>query len=138
MNNRLSRSVLLLLTGSLAVISAQGQELPATGVWLARINDGLPEEPERISPATGYNNQPLFSPDSAFVYYTTEARGTAKPTSPVMRSPRAEQRSCVANLRVTIHPPRFLGKTPSRWCGSRPIRDNACGVLTSARDFPGY
>lgn len=48
------------------------QELPESGVWLARIADGIPGKPRLISQSGGYNNQPMFSADGREIYFTAE------------------------------------------------------------------
>jgi len=48
------------------------QALPATDLWLARIENGMPGQPVKISKGDGYNNQPHFSDDGAIIYYTHE------------------------------------------------------------------
>jgi hypothetical protein len=48
------------------------QGLPATDIWLAKIDNGLPGEPVKISKGEGYNNQPHFSEDGSVIYYTRE------------------------------------------------------------------
>jgi hypothetical protein len=62
------------LTALLYVLAlpANAQDLPSAQVWLARIANGIPTEPLRISPEKGYHNQPMFSPDNLFVYFTSE------------------------------------------------------------------
>ncbi len=66
------RCVCLFMVAAFAGADALAQELPATQVWLAKIVDGLPAEPVPISSSDRYNNQPMFSPDGRFVYFTTE------------------------------------------------------------------
>jgi hypothetical protein len=36
------------------------QVLPVTDIWLARIENGVPSKPVKISEGNGYNNQPRF------------------------------------------------------------------------------
>ena len=48
------------------------QGLPATDLWLAKIVNGVPGEPVRISQGNGYNNQPHFSEGGTIIYYTRE------------------------------------------------------------------
>ena len=59
--------------------TALAQGLPQTDLWLASINSdssGLViGEPEKINISVGYNNQPHFSVDGVFVYYTREMPG---------------------------------------------------------------
>ena len=69
---RTGRLVHLIIVAALAGSDALGQELPATQIWLARIVEGLPVEPVLISASDRYNNQPVFSPDGRFVYFTAE------------------------------------------------------------------
>lgn len=63
-----------LLSAALVLYRVDGmaQSLPATAVWLAEIVDGLPAEPRMISQRDGYNNQPMFSADGAYLYFTAE------------------------------------------------------------------
>ena len=51
-------------------VIAQG--LPATDLWLAKIDSAIPGDPVKISHGDGYNNQPHFSEDGSFIYYTRE------------------------------------------------------------------
>ena len=48
------------------------QDLPATELWLAGIENGVPIKPVKISKGDGYNNQPHFSDDGSVIYYTRE------------------------------------------------------------------
>ncbi len=66
------RSICLIIVTLLAGSNALAQELPATRIWLARIIDDLPVEPVPVSSSDRYNNQPMFSPDGQFVYFTAE------------------------------------------------------------------
>lgn len=68
----LSRFVCLLVVAALTCFDALAQDLPATRVWLASIVDGLPAVPVPISSSDRYNNQPMFSPNGRFVYFTAE------------------------------------------------------------------
>ncbi len=52
--------------------NAFAQGLPATDLWLAKIENGVPGEPVRISQGDGYNNQPHFSENGSIIYYTRE------------------------------------------------------------------
>ena len=45
---------------------------PSTDLWLAKIVNGIPGAPVRISQGNGYNNQPHFSEDGSVIYYTRE------------------------------------------------------------------
>ncbi len=56
----------------LAGTTALAQDLPASHIWLAGIEEGVPQAPQQISAGDRYNNQPRFSPDGQFVYYTAE------------------------------------------------------------------
>ncbi len=56
----------------MAGMEANAQELPATQVWLCKIDHGIPKEIIRISAVDRYNNQPMFSPDGKFIYFTAE------------------------------------------------------------------
>ena len=53
-----------------AQVFAQG--LPATDLWLAKIDNAIPGDPVKISQGDGYNNQPHFSADGSVIYYTRE------------------------------------------------------------------
>jgi len=55
--------------------STFAQGLPATDLWLAKIENGIPGAPVKISQRSGYNNQPHFSDDGSVVYYTRELPG---------------------------------------------------------------
>ena len=48
------------------------QALPATDLWLAKIENNLPGDPVKISQGNGYNNQPHFSENGSIIYYTRE------------------------------------------------------------------
>jgi len=66
------------ITFSLHLFAAQNvfaQGLPQTDIWLADINNGLPENVVKINPSTGYNNQPHFSVDGSVIFYTREMPG---------------------------------------------------------------
>jgi hypothetical protein len=56
-------------------INAFAQALPATDLWLAKIVNGVPGKPVKISPVNGYNNQPHFSENGMTIYYTREMLG---------------------------------------------------------------
>ena len=51
------------------------QGLPATDLWLVKIDNGVPGQAVRISEGSGYNNQPHFSDDGLIIYYTREMPG---------------------------------------------------------------
>jgi len=51
------------------------QALPATDLWLAKIENGVPGQPVKISQGNGYNNQPHFSENGSIIYYTREMPG---------------------------------------------------------------
>ena len=53
------------------------QAPPGTDVWLASIENGVPVNPVKINPETGYNNQPHFSADGSIIYYTREVHDDA-------------------------------------------------------------
>ena len=53
-------------------VSACAQGLPATDLWLAKIDAGVPGQPVKISQGSGYNNQPHFSADGTVIFYTRE------------------------------------------------------------------
>jgi hypothetical protein len=55
--------------------SSLAQGLPATDLWLTKIEKGVPVSPLKISPQHGYNNQPHFSDDGSVVFYTREMPG---------------------------------------------------------------
>lgn len=55
--------------------STLAQGLPATDLWLAKIENGVPVKPVKISQRNGYNNQPHFSDNGSVVYYTREMPG---------------------------------------------------------------
>lgn len=57
--------------------STIAQGLPATDLWLAKIENGVPGGPVKISQRSGYNNQPHFSDDGSVIYYTREVPGDA-------------------------------------------------------------
>lgn len=57
--------------------STFAQGLPATDLWLAKIENGIPATPVKISQRGGYNNQPHFSDNGSVVYYTREMPGDA-------------------------------------------------------------
>ena len=69
------------VTSSLVIMTvtfvgnAFAQELPLTDLWLAKIENGLPGNPVKISTGNGYNNQPHFSNDGSIIYYTREMPG---------------------------------------------------------------
>ena len=56
-------------------ITTFAQGLPATDLWLAKIENGIPTAPAKINQGSGYNNQPHFSDDGSVVYYTREMPG---------------------------------------------------------------
>jgi len=60
------------LVGLACMAPLAAQELPASRVWLAPLEQATPGRPELISASQGYNNQPAFSPDSQEVYFTAE------------------------------------------------------------------
>ncbi len=63
----------LIVTGILyAGSQASAQDLPQTQVWLSKIEHEVPSDPQLISAIDRYNNQPMFSPDGSFVYFTAE------------------------------------------------------------------
>lgn len=55
--------------------SSFAQGLPATDLWLAKIENGVPVDPVKINQGSGYNNQPHFSDDGSVIYYTREMAG---------------------------------------------------------------
>ena len=57
--------------------STFAQGLPATDLWLTKIENGIPGDPVKISQRNGYNNQPHFSDDGSVIYYTREVPGDA-------------------------------------------------------------
>lgn len=65
---------LVFLLGALAH-TAHGQALPDSSVWLLDITGDKPGTPLRISPETGYHNQPMFSADGRSVFFTSEQPG---------------------------------------------------------------
>ncbi|MFC1702263.1 hypothetical protein ACFL1J_05945 [Pseudomonadota bacterium] len=52
--------------------NAFAQALPATDLWLVKIENGVPGQPVKISEGNGYNNQPHFSENGSVIYYTRE------------------------------------------------------------------
>ena len=49
------------------------QALPATDLWLVKIENGVPShQPVKINEGDGYNNQPHFSENGSVIYYTRE------------------------------------------------------------------
>lgn len=49
------------------------QALPATDLWLVKIENGVPgHQPVKINEGNGYNNQPHFSENGSVIYYTRE------------------------------------------------------------------
>ena len=65
------------LLTALFAVNAFAQALPATDLWLAKIVNGVPGEPVKISQGVAYNNQPHFSADGSVIYYTREMPGDA-------------------------------------------------------------
>lgn len=63
------------LASLLFTTSVFAQALPKTDLWLAKVIDGIPVNPVKISPAGGYNNQPHFSGDGSLIFYTREQAG---------------------------------------------------------------
>lgn len=64
-------AITIVLTGLFSAnLIAQG--LPQTDIWLASLGKETLEQPGRINPSSGYNNQPHFSIDGAVVFYTRE------------------------------------------------------------------
>jgi len=55
--------------------NAFGQDLPATDIWLADLENGVPGKAVKINTGDGYNNQPHFSEDGSIIYYTREQEG---------------------------------------------------------------
>jgi len=55
--------------------NAFGQALPATDIWLADLEHGIPGKAVKINTGDGYNNQPHFSEDGSIIYYTREQEG---------------------------------------------------------------
>ncbi len=53
--------------------STFSQVLPATDIWLASVENGVPQKPVKINTGNGYNNQPHFSRNGLIIYYTREA-----------------------------------------------------------------
>jgi len=53
-------------------VNTFAQALPPTDLWLVQIDQGVPVTPVKISTNDGYNNQPHFSADGLFIYYTHE------------------------------------------------------------------
>lgn len=63
----------LLFTGSLTIVmEAKAQDLPSTQLWLSKLDNGVPSMPLLISENDRYNNQPMFSPDGNYIYFTSE------------------------------------------------------------------
>ena len=68
--------VLFAALGSLVLpFELSAQDIPATEVWLAEIQYNVPARLKKVSNSTGYNNQPMFSPDSRRIYFTSEQDG---------------------------------------------------------------
>ena len=68
--------VLFASLGSLVFsFEATAQNIPVTEVWLASVQNGFPSQLKKVSDSTGYNNQPMFSEDSHFIYFTSEQDG---------------------------------------------------------------
>ncbi len=70
MNQSVSLGLFVLSMAITGNTFAQG--LPATELWLAGIENGVPARPVKISTGHGYNNQPHFSNDGSVIYYTRE------------------------------------------------------------------
>ena len=51
------------------------QSLPATDLWLVKMENGIPGDPEMINQGAGYHNQPRFSDDGSIIFYTCEVSG---------------------------------------------------------------
>ena len=51
------------------------QSLPATDLWLVKMENGIPGDPEMINQGVGYHNQPRFSDDGSIIFYTCEVSG---------------------------------------------------------------
>lgn len=64
--------IMILGPAIMAMAFAANVNAQATDVWLARIEHGVPVNPVKINPETGYNNQPHFSADGSTIYYTRE------------------------------------------------------------------
>ena len=62
-------SIIPALTCLFITTSVFAQALPKTDLWLAKIIDGTAVTPVKISPDSGYNNQPHFSDDGSVIYY---------------------------------------------------------------------
>ena len=71
-----NRSYTLSLLALLFAGNVYGQALPVTDIWLADLENGVPDKAVKISTGDGYNNQPHFSEDGGVIYYTREQAGT--------------------------------------------------------------
>lgn len=69
------KAILLSLTLFAMTITGNtfAQGLPATDLWLVKIENGVPgHQPIKINEGDGYNNQPHFSENGLVIYYTRE------------------------------------------------------------------
>lgn len=67
-----SASIILAVFAVSMSVKTFAQALPATDLWLTQMDKGVPFAPRKISTRNGYNNQPHFSGDGQFLYYTRE------------------------------------------------------------------
>jgi hypothetical protein len=97
------------------------QELSATDLWLAKIVNGVPGEPVKISQGVSYNNQPHFSADGLVIYYTREMPGDAD-------LPQTD----IAAFHVKTSTTTMLNATPESEYSPTPIpARNAVSVIQS-------
>ena len=68
----IASSLCLAMISMTFCVQAFAQGLPATDLWLAKIDNAIPGDPVKISLGDGYNNQPHFSEDGSVIYYTRE------------------------------------------------------------------
>ena len=99
--------------------STFAQALPATDLWLAKIENNLPGDPVKISQGDGYNNQPHFSENGSIIYYTRE-----------MPVDDASAQTDIAAFDTSTSSTRMVNNTPESEYSPTPIPGrNALSVI---------
>lgn len=104
------------------------QALPGTDIWLAKIENGVPGQPARVSDGTGYNNQPHFSEDGSVIYYTRE-----------MPVDDATAQTDIAAFDINTSATRMVNHTPESEYSPTPIPGrNAVSVIRADLEQKQY
>ncbi len=104
------------------------QAFPATDLWLAKIDNGVPGQPVRVSKSKGYNNQPHFSDDGSIIYYTRE-----------MPADNDTAQTDIAAYDIATSATRMVNNTPESEYSPTPVPGrNALSVIRADLDQKQY